>query len=125
MAADVYGVAPHTGRGGWTWYTGSAGWMYRLIVESLLGLQLETTKDGPRLHLKPCLPADWTGFSLEYRYRRTRYHIEVTQGDGENGGAGVTIDGHAQPEMVVPLIDDLQAHQVNVVLSSQRQMAPA
>ena len=60
VAADVYAVAPHTGRGGWTWYTGSAGWMYRLIVESLLGLKLE----GDRLHVTPCLPAEWSEFKL-------------------------------------------------------------
>ncbi len=125
MAADVYGVAPHTGRGGWTWYTGSAGWMYRLIVESLLGLRLETTKDGPRLRLMPCVPAQWNGYSIEYRYRRTRYHIEVTQGDADNGEAGVIVDGQAQAEMIVPLIDDLQVHQVNVTLRTQRHMAAA
>ena len=125
VAADVYSVAPHTGRGGWTWYTGSAGWMYRLIVESLLGLRLETTKDGARLHLTPCVPAEWDGFSIEYRYRRTRYHIEVSQGDADHGEAGVVVDGRVLAEMAVPLVDDLQAHQVNVTLRSQRQMAPA
>jgi cyclic beta-1,2-glucan synthetase len=71
IAADVYAVSPHVGRGGWTWYTGSAGWMYRLIVESLLGLRLE----GETLHIEPCLPADWDGFKLSYRYRETRYQI--------------------------------------------------
>ena len=75
VAADVYAVSPHTGRGGWTWYTGSAGWMYRLIVESLLGLRLEVDK----LHVAPCLPADWKGFTLHYRYRETVYHITVLQ----------------------------------------------
>ena len=68
MAADVYAAAPHTGRGGWTWYTGSAGWMYRLALESLLGLRLE----GDKLRLAPCLPASWPGFKLRYRYRDTR-----------------------------------------------------
>ena len=66
MAADIYAVAPHIGRGGWTWYTGSAGWMYRLIVESLLGLRLEVDK----LYFAPCFPADWTGFKVHYRFRR-------------------------------------------------------
>jgi len=73
VAADVYAVSPHTGRGGWTWYTGSAAWMYRLIVESLLGLKLEVD----RLHVAPCLPADWWGFTVHYRYRETLYHINV------------------------------------------------
>ncbi len=74
VAADVYAVAPHTGRGGWTWYTGSAGWMYRLIVESLLGLRLEVDK----LRLAPCLPA--TGkLQVHYRYRETVYHIRAVR----------------------------------------------
>src|SRR4030095_11519209 len=63
VSADVYGVAPHTGRGGWSWYTGSAGWMYRLLVESLLGLHLEVDK----LRLAPCLPAGWASFNVNYR----------------------------------------------------------
>jgi cyclic beta-1,2-glucan synthetase len=69
-AADVYAVPPHTGRGGWTWYTGSAAWMYRLIVESLPDLSLEV--DKPRL--TPSLHADWEGFQMHYRYRKTVYH---------------------------------------------------
>ena len=84
MAADVYAVPPHTGRGGWTWYTGSAGWMYRLVVESLLGVRLEVD----RLHLAPCLPAHWTGLTIHYRYRETVYHIVIVQaraGDGAHG----------------------------------------
>ena len=82
VAADVYALSPHTGRGGWTWYTGSAGWLYRLIVESLLGLRLE----GDKLRLSPRLPADWKGFNVHYRYRETVYHIAVLRmpaGDGQ------------------------------------------
>ena len=75
VAADVYGVAPHTGRGGWTWYTGSAGWMYRLIVESLLGLHLAAN----RLRITPCLPPNWSKFKIHYRYRETFYHISIEQ----------------------------------------------
>ena len=75
VAADVYALSPHTGRGGWTWYTGSAGWMYRLIVESLLGLRLEVDK----LRVAPCLPADWKEFTFHYRYRETLYHISILQ----------------------------------------------
>src|SRR5260370_22440992 len=73
IAADVYAVAPHTGRGGWTWYTGSAGWMYRLLTETLLGLNLE----GNRLRLIPRLPKRWTSYKIHYRYRRTPYHITI------------------------------------------------
>src|SRR6185436_1218291 len=75
VAADVYGVAPHTGRGGWTWYTGSAGWMYRLITESLLGLR----RTANQLRFAPCLPGDWQEFQLRYRYGETYYQILVRQ----------------------------------------------
>ena len=68
VAADVYAVAPHTGRGGWTWYTGSAGWMYRLLIETLLGVNLE----GDQLRLTPRLPKSWTTYKIHYRYRQTR-----------------------------------------------------
>ncbi|OYY95982.1 MAG: cyclic beta 1-2 glucan synthetase [Hydrogenophilales bacterium 28-61-23] len=116
MAADVYAVAPHTGRGGWTWYTGSAGWMYRLIVESLLGLRLEVDK----LYVEPCLPAHWPGFKFHYRYRETVYHITVVQihaGD-ENGKYGVTVDGIVLHEPAIPLLDDHREHVVEVRLAA-------
>ncbi|MDP1692959.1 MAG: glucoamylase family protein [Burkholderiaceae bacterium] len=116
MAADVYGVAPHIGRGGWSWYTGSAGWMYRLVVESVLGLRLSTTPEGARLYLTPCLPAGWSGFTIDYRYRETPYHIEVTQGSVHDGVAGVAVDGVAQPDGAVPLVNDARAHQVTLHL---------
>ncbi len=82
MAADVYAVAPYTGRGGWSWYTGSAGWMYRLIVDSLLGV----TRDGNRLRFTPCLPADWPGFAMRYRYGATTYEIDLRR-KPEDGSA--------------------------------------
>ena len=113
VAADVYAVPPHTGRGGWTWYTGSAGWMYRLIVESLLGLRLEVDK----LHVEPCLPVDWEGFTVHYRYRETTYHIKVVQKKtGEKRAAAVTADGVEQEGKAIPLIDDGQEHVVEVVV---------
>ena len=115
VAADVYSVAPHAGRGGWSWYTGSAGWMYRLVLESLLGVQLQTTPDGARLRIAPCLPRDWPGFTLDYRYRDTAFHIEVTPGCTE---PGVTLDGVAQASMDLPLADDGRPHQVQVRLAS-------
>lgn len=108
IAADVYGVAPHIGRGGWSWYTGSAAWMYRLITESLLGLRLE---QGNQLRLKPCLPADWPGYSAEYRYGETVYHITVNQGSGE---PGITLDGQKIEGDVIPLLDDGKVHQVKL-----------
>ena len=113
VAADVYAVAPHTGRGGWTWYTGSAGWLYRLILESLLGLRLASD----RLHFAPCLPADWTGFSLHYRFRETVYHINVRQGQG--AAMALSVDGVQLAEPSIPLVDDRKDHEVELSLPAQ------
>jgi cyclic beta-1,2-glucan synthetase len=114
VAADVYGVEPHTGRGGWTWYTGSAAWMYRLIMESLLGLRVEAN----RLSFEPCLPTQWDNFTIRYRFRETNYRITIRQQqDGEGGAATVTVDGVVQPEMAVALVDDGHDHVVDVVLA--------
>ncbi|MEK6663014.1 MAG: glucoamylase family protein [Pseudomonadota bacterium] len=114
VAADVYAVTPHAGRGGWSWYTGSAGWMYRLIVESLLGLRLEVDK----LYFTPCLPAEWKAFKLHYRYRETVYHIAVTQMEAadaaQRGAMRVTVDGVERPDKIIPLIDDRREHAVEV-----------
>jgi cyclic beta-1,2-glucan synthetase len=109
-SADVYALSPHTGRGGWTWYTASAGWMYRLIVEALLGLRLEVDK----LRFAPCLPADWPAFKVHYRYRETVYHIVVLQTRAGNGEMSVTVDGAEQPDQAIPLVDDRQEHSVEV-----------
>ena len=90
VAADVYGVAPHTGRGGWTWYTGSSGWMYRLGLEAILGLR----RAGTRLHINPCIPRNWPGYKLVFRYGNTRYAIQVENSQGVNRGVKrVTLDG--------------------------------
>jgi cellobiose phosphorylase len=123
IAADVYAVAPHTGRGGWTWYTGSAGWMYRMIVESLLGLKLEVD----RLRFAPCLPAAWTQFTLEYRYRNTIYHITILQTPGEEQQAAkttVSVDGVAQADGAIPLVDDGSQHSVEVRLVRLKTAVP-
>jgi cyclic beta-1,2-glucan synthetase len=114
MAADIYTVAPHTGRGGWSWYTGSAGWTYRLILESLLGLRLETTSDGARLSFSPCLPADWPGYTLAYRHGRTLYQIEVVQSAEHDDMVDVELDGRAQAESRLLLVDDAAPHRVVV-----------
>lgn len=115
VAADVYALPPYTGRGGWTWYTGSAGWMYRLIVESLLGLRLETEK----LSFAPCLPADWESFKMHYRYRETLYHISVLQTRAGNGGTIITVDGVERDDQAIPLVDDHQEHTVEVRIPAQ------
>ncbi len=109
-SADVYARPPHTGRGGWTWYTASGGWIYRLIVESLLGLRLEVDK----LRFAPCLPPDWKSFKMHYRYRETVYHIAVLQTRTGGGKMCVTVDGVEQHEEVVPLLDDHREHSVEV-----------
>ncbi len=123
MAADVYSVAPHTGRGGWSWYTGSAGWMYRLIIESLLGLRLVSSSDGVRLMLSPCLPADWPGYTLEYRYRQTLYRIEVIQDSQDVSTVEVRFDGELLADGAVPLRDDGRSHAVEVRLTAAGQTA--
>ncbi len=110
IAGDVYGVSPHTGRGGWSWYTGSAGWMYRFITESLLGLRLDTDK----LHIVPCFNTDWPAFKIHYRYRETLYRISVAQTDTGNGGTVVIIDGVEQHQAFIPLLDDHREHTVEV-----------
>jgi cellobiose phosphorylase len=111
VAADVYALPPHTGRGGWTWYTGSAGWMYRLIVESLLGLKLEVDK----LRIAPCLPVDWKGFKVYYRYRETVYEIDVRQQPGGESRTIVTVDGIELQDEAIPLVDDRRNHSVEIV----------
>ncbi len=119
MAADVYAVRPHVGRGGWTWYTGSAGWMYRLIVESLLGLKLS----GGRLRVSPLWPDDWTEFSLDYRYHGTTYQITIRRADPSETET-VTLDGSQQADAWIPLIDDHQPHTVEVVTPGKQRPAP-
>jgi cellobiose phosphorylase len=110
LASDVYAFAPHTGRGGWTWYTGSAGWMYHFILESLLGLRLEADK----LHFAPCVPADWKSFEVRYRYRETAYHITVLPTSVADGGPRLTVDGVELPGAAIPMVDDRRQHVVEV-----------
>ena len=112
VAADVYAVAPHVGRGGWTWYTGSAGWMYRLITESLLGLHLEVDK----LRIAPCLNADWKSYTIQYRFRETYYRITVLQPEPSRSVKRVTLDGVDQSDCLIALKDDRRNHQVEVEL---------
>jgi len=116
VAADVYAISPHIGRGGWTWYTGSAGWMYRLIMESLLGLRLEVDK----LFIEPCLPSDWQTYRVSYRYRETFYHISIIQLNNTDADAGVTVDGARKEDNFIYLVDDHQPHQVEVKLSGRK-----
>ena len=112
IAADVYALSPHTGRGGWTWYTGSASWMYQLITESLLGLRLNVDK----LCFDPCLPAEWENYKVIYRYRETIYNISIIQVRSTDEEPGITVDGLKNSDNVIPLVDDHQAHWVEVKL---------
>lgn len=124
MCADIYAAPPHAGRGGWTWYTGAAGWMYRLIVETLLGLQLKVD----HLLIAPRIPADWDTYKIHYRYRETVYHINIRRSAEPSGSAiRVTLDGNlvagdsvdraGRPQGMIPLVDDRREHHVEVVLS--------
>jgi cyclic beta-1,2-glucan synthetase len=114
-AADVYAVPPHTGRGGWTWYTGSASWMYRVAVESILGF----ARLGDRLKLDPCIPRGWPGFSMRYRHGTTVYTIEVSNPERVcRGVKSVELDGERLGEATLPLVDDGREHRVRVVLGS-------
>jgi len=113
IAADVYALSPHIGRGGWTWYTGSAGWMYRLIIESLLGLRLETDK----LFIEPCIPSDWDSYKIHYRYRDTVYLITVTQVHDVKTELKIILDGVDCQDKFICLIDDHQEHNALVKYS--------
>jgi len=111
VAADIYAVSPHTGRGGWTWYTGSAALMYRLLIETLLGANLE----GDRLRLEPRFPGEWAMFKIHYRYRQTVYHITISRGDDATGVTSVlTLDGREIPGNTLPLLDDHIEHHVEL-----------
>lgn len=116
-AADVYSVAPHVGRGGWTWYTGSAGWMYRAGIEAILGLHVQ----GTQLLLTPCIPKQWPRFDVVLRYRSARYEIAVVNPNGVNRGvAAITLDGVPLPagEPRIQLLDDGTHHHIELILGS-------
>jgi cyclic beta-1,2-glucan synthetase len=115
IAADVYAHDPHMGRGGWSWYTGAAGWMQRAGVESILGVR----REGTHLHLDPCIPKSWPGFEVTLRYRTARYHITVENPGGVNRGiASLSLDGITAPQRPARLIlcDDGLTHQIQVTL---------
>ncbi|MBU4494603.1 MAG: cellobiose phosphorylase [Acidobacteria bacterium] len=113
VAADVYGVHPHTGRGGWTWFTGSASWMYRLGLESILGLR----RRGDRLSIKPCIPKDWIGYEVEYNFGPTKYLIQVKNPNGSYRAVSqVVMDGQSLPDHLIPLRDDGKEYDVCVTL---------
>jgi cyclic beta-1,2-glucan synthetase len=121
VAADVYAHPMHIGRGGWTWYTGSAGWMYQAAVQSLLGLQ----RHGATMSLNPCIPAVWPGYALEWKMGRTRYHFTVVNPDHRSRGiATASLDGVAVNAREIPLKDDGGEHEVRIVLGAIEEEVP-
>ena len=107
IAADVYSNPQHVGRGGWTWYTGSAGWMYRTGIEYILGFKLT----GDSFCLEPCIPKGWAGFKMVYLYKSSRYLIRVeNKGSVESGVKTVELDGRVLETKSIPLIDDNAVH---------------
>ena len=115
VAADVYGQAPHAGRGGWTWYTGSSAWMYRAGLEWILGLRVQ----GASLVVDPCIPKAWPRFEIDFRHGTARYEITVENPRSVNRGVtGVELDGRylSGGSARIPLVDDGATHRVRVVL---------
>ncbi len=113
VAGDIYSRPPHDGRGGWTWYTGSAGWLYRVMLESILGFRLR----GDRFHIDPCIPKAWQSFAITYRHRSTSYRIHVENPHGvERGLPEVYVDGQRLDGKEVALRDGGQSHEVRIIL---------
>ncbi|MEW5717132.1 MAG: glucoamylase family protein [Chloroflexota bacterium] len=113
VAADVYSASPHVGRGGWTWYTGSSAWMYRLGLEAILGIQ----RAGQILKIDPCIPKHWSNFQVDYRVGETCYQIRVNNPAQVNRGVKqVMLDGKSLPDDLVPLARDGGQHQVDVLM---------
>jgi cyclic beta-1,2-glucan synthetase len=112
IAADVYSANPYVGRGGWTWYTGSASWMYRLGTEMILGLQ----RVGEHLKVDPSVPNDWKEFQINYRFGKSMYHILVKQ--QQDGKSPITMDGKVLEHGLIPLKDDGQTHEIVVTITA-------
>jgi cyclic beta-1,2-glucan synthetase len=113
VAADVYAVSPHSGQGGWTWYTGAAGWMYRAGLESILGLKFR----GERLTVDPCIPRNWPAYEVLYRKGKAQYEIRVENPSGVcHGVSSVEMDGTKLSKNEIPLVDDGRRHQIRIVL---------
>ncbi|MGB4592342.1 MAG: glucoamylase family protein [Coriobacteriia bacterium] len=117
VAADVYAVAPHVGRGGWTWYTGSASWFYRVAVREICGLRLEYENGGRFLRVDPCVPKSWTAWTMTFRHEGATYEIEVVNPRGVNRGvASLSVDGVERADLRIPLGDAFGTHHVRVTM---------
>ena len=116
VAGDVYSEPPHTGRGGWTWYTGSAGWLYRTALETMLGFQPR----GVNLRLDPCIPPDWQSFEITYRHRTATYRIRISNPDKvERGVRRIVVDGRVVTTPLIELADDGKEHVVEVTMGAE------
>jgi cyclic beta-1,2-glucan synthetase len=115
VAADVYAHPMHVGRGGWTWYTGSAGWMYQAAVQALLGLR----RSGSMISVNPCIPAAWPHYAIDWTVNGTRYHFAVSNPDQRSSGVGrAELDGVPVDPGAIPLLDDGGVHEVTIVLGA-------
>jgi cyclic beta-1,2-glucan synthetase len=113
VAGDVTAHPDHAGRVGWSWYTGSAGWLYRAGLESILGLR----RHGATFAVAPCIPSAWPGFSITWRFGRSRYEIAVTNPERRcRGVAEARLDGVAADPEALPLVDDGGVHEVRIVM---------
>ncbi len=111
ISADIYYVHPHVGRGGWTWYTGAAGWMYRVCIEGILGLK----KRGLKLTINPSIPHNWTNYTIKYRYKETQYIIEVINDNNiSNGNVKYVLDNRDVLEDYIQLVNDKNEHHIRV-----------
>jgi cyclic beta-1,2-glucan synthetase len=111
MAADVYSEAPHAGRGGWSWYTGAAGWYFRAVLEWVLGVRVHAAT----IAFEPCMPLEWQHYEVDYRTERYDYRIRIER-RGSAGTISVQLDGVRQPTAAVPLVPDGRTHRVLVAL---------
>ena len=118
VAGDVYARAPHAGRGGWSWYTGAAAWMYRTGLESILGIR----RRGESLSVDPCVPSTWPAYTVEWRYKTTRYVISVSNPERQSRGIlEAFLDGVPINAAAVPLVDDGLTHAVGIVLGKSSE----
>ena len=121
VAGDVYARAPHAGRGGWSWYTGSAAWMYRAGLESMLGLR----RRGATFSVDPCIPSSWPKYEIIWRFLGTRYEINVSNPQRRcRGVVRVELDGLAVNREAIPLVDDGRVHHVRVLMGDPSSRAP-
>ena len=121
VAADVYALPPHVGRGGWTWYTGSAGWMYQAAVQALLGLR----RTGATISVNPCIPTVWPHYSIDWTIGGTHYRFTVSNPDHQCSGThAAELDGHPVDPRAIPIEDDGREHEVTITLGPSAANRP-